>query len=472
MGKVYLVGAGCGDLDLYTLKAISCIQAADCLIYDHLVDEDVLAYTKKDCEKIYVGKQAHHHTMPQEAINQLLVDKAKTCACVVRLKGGDVYVFGRGGEEGAFLWQNQIDFEVVPGVSSATAGLAYAGIPITHRGLSGGFQVYTAQLRQQERRHFDFHKMLDDDCTYVFLMGMSCLEMIVEGFLAAGKHSQTPIAIISNASLPQQKTLTGTLETILMLFQKTPLPTPGLIVVGAVVEMRQYLNFYENKPLFGKKILVTTVGEDHTIQRQLKAAGADVTLVMTGEIAYLPVTIPEAACCFVFTSQHGVVGFMNNFLSQYHDVRALSQACLICIGEKTNQTLGNYGLQADYLSNQQTSQSLEALLHELAPALPVYVVCPQSGSHLADEKHQLKVYENQMQTIDLAPQHFDEAFFTCASSVKRLRQQAQVEISHFVSIGPKTSQAIRDCYGQDAMILEARQASKEVMVEMLLKGEK
>lgn len=162
MGKVYLVGAGCGALDLYTVKAMKCIQKADCLIYDHLIDEEILEYCPNHCELIYVGKKAHHHTMKQEEINELLVEKSKQYRHVVRLKGGDVYVFGRGGEEAKLLYENNIDFEVVPGVSSAIAGLDYAGIPITHRGISGGFQVYTAQLRYQENRNFDYTKMLDD----------------------------------------------------------------------------------------------------------------------------------------------------------------------------------------------------------------------------------------------------------------------------------------------------------------------
>ena len=293
MGKVYLVGAGCGDLDLYTVKAMNCIKNADCLVYDALIDDEILNSCKAGCEKIYVGKHAHNHALPQEEICLLLVEKSKQYGNVVRLKGGDVYVFGRGGEEGQVLCEHGVDFEVVPGVSSCMAGLAYAGIPITHRGLSGGFQVYTAQLKHNEQRQFDFSKMLDDYCTYVFLMGMSKLQMIVSGFLEAGKNPKTPIAIVSNATLPHQESMAGTLDTIIDLFNANPLPTPGIIVVGAVVQMREYLNFYENKPLFHKKILATTIGEDHELKHDLKALGANVSEVMVGKVTYEDCVIPE-----------------------------------------------------------------------------------------------------------------------------------------------------------------------------------
>lgn len=470
MGKVYLVGAGCGDLDLYTKKAIKCIEKADCLVYDHLVDDDVLELCKENCEKIYVGKKAHQHTMVQEDINQLLVDKAQVYENVVRLKGGDVYVFGRGGEEGKVLAENYVDFEVVPGVSSATAGLAYAGIPITHRGLSGGFQVYTAALQRNAKRHFDFTKMLDDYCTYVFLMGMSQLEMIVKGFLEAGKDKNTPIAIISSASLPTQQTLVGTLEDILEKFEAKPLPTPGLIVVGAVVKMREYLNFYENKPLFSKQVLVTTVGKDHFLKDKIRAFGANVSEMMTGEITYSKVTIPELNGYLIFNSRHGVIGFMENFLAQYHDVRALANVKIVCLGKKTEEVLKQYGLKADIMPDIADSNDLNALLEKMEISENIYLARGDLGKGLEKTCQEFYVYQNSLVDISSTKVHYDYGLFTCASSVERFKKENDSIIDTFVSIGAHTTKAIKKCYGDDVQIIEAQVASKEAMVEAMLRG--
>ena len=257
-GKVYLVGGGPGALDLYTLKAMRCIEEADCLVYDRLIDERILNYVKEDCECIYVGKQSHYHTMKQEDINALLVEKAKVYEKVVRLKGGDVFVFGRGGEEALTLYENHIDFEVVPGLSSSIAGLCYGGIPITHRGLSSGFEVVTAHFQNQQDE-WDYQRFLNDDLTYVFMMGKAKLSVIVEQLLKVGKNPQTPMALISNATLPNQDACYGTLETILDMYDKHPLPSPLLIVLGQVVSLHTKLDFYTKKPYFQTHVLITTL---------------------------------------------------------------------------------------------------------------------------------------------------------------------------------------------------------------------
>ena len=206
--------------------------------------------TKKECECIYVGKANRNHTMVQEDINALLVAKAKENKIVVRLKGGDVYVFGRGGEEGLFLKENNIPFEVVPGISSSIAGLAYAGIPITHRGIATGFHVVTAHNKKDELADIDFNAMARSEDTCVFLMGLSKLNEIVEHLLEAGKRKDSKVAVISNATLPKQDVVIGTLETIIDEVEKHPLASPALIVVGEVVSLREHLNFFENRPLF------------------------------------------------------------------------------------------------------------------------------------------------------------------------------------------------------------------------------
>lgn len=468
MGKVYLVGAGCGDLDLYTVKAMNCIKNADCLVYDALIDDEILNSCKAGCEKIYVGKHAHNHALPQEEICLLLVEKSKQYGNVVRLKGGDVYVFGRGGEEGQVLCEHGVDFEVVPGVSSCMAGLAYAGIPITHRGLSGGFQVYTAQLKHNEQRQFDFSKMLDDYCTYVFLMGMSKLQMIVSGFLEAGKNPKTPIAIVSNATLPHQESMAGTLDTIIDLFNANPLPTPGIIVVGAVVQMREYLNFYENKPLFHKKILATTIGEDHELKHDLKALGANVSEVMVGKVTYEDCVIPELSGYLVFTSKHGVIGFMENYLRQYKDLRKLNPMKIVCIGKKTNEALEKYYLSADFIPSYADSDVLNKELKEIVGNEKVFLARGHLPVGFNLECEELYVYKNSEVEITTTEDVYDFGLFTSKSSVERFKKANNSKIHTFISIGKHTSKAIRECYG-DVRLIEVADPSKKAMVKACLK---
>lgn len=470
VSKVYLVGAGCGALELYTIKAMCCIQETDCLIYDHLVDQCILDYTKDSCEKIYVGKTSHHHTMKQEDINQLLLQKAHEYHHVVRLKGGDVYVFGRGGEEGQTLYENHIDFEVVPGISSAIGGLAYAGIPITHRGLSTGFQVYTAQLKQHTPRQFDFSTMLADDCTYVFLMAISKIDMIVDGFLQAGKKGDTPVAIISHASLPNQQCLVGTLATIQQQFAHHPLPTPGIIVVGQVVSMRPYLQFYEKLPLFSKNILVTSVGHDDYLTQRLRDLGAAVDQVKTGDILYQQCDIPFINGYLIFTSRHGVIGFMQNYLQQHHDLRKLAHTKIICIGQKTNQQLQHYGLTADYFPSHADSHYLNQELKNLTQNQEVYLAM-SNQTNIQIHNHELHVYHNQETIIMDNPQHYDYGLFTCASSVHRFYHNNTSTIDVFVSIGHHTTKAIQECYG-DVKIIEVSHPHKEEMIDIILRSEK
>lgn len=469
MGKVYLVGAGCGALELYTVKAMKCIEQADCVIYDQLVDKQILHYCPDHCETIYVGKIAHHHTLPQDKINELLVEKAGQYDHVVRLKGGDVYVFGRGGEEAEYLYDHDVEFEVVPGISSSIGGLAYAGIPVTHRGLSGGFQVMTGVLKKGEDREFDFSSMLDDYMTYIFLMSMAKKEKIVKGFLEAGKDPNTGCAIVSHASMPNQKSIVGTLKTILQLFELNPVPMPGIIVVGNSVKIHEKLNFFERKPLFGKSILVTTVGRDHYLKDALLNLGANVTEIMTGQVIYLECKLPKIKDNLIFTSKHGVIGFMKAFMKQYHDVRKLSGIRIIAIGQKTNRILNQYGLNADYISSMQNSHSLNIELEKLIHNEEIYVVQGDMTSITLDH-HPIQVYTNQIAQIENINEHFDYGLFTCGSSVQRVLEYTDASVNTFISMGPTTTKAIEECY-PDSYILELEKPDKSKMVDCILKEE-
>lgn len=246
-GKVYLVGAGPGDPGLITVRGVACLRRADVVIYDRLVAPELLNHAPDHAERIYVGKTAGSHTLKQEEINQLLIAKARAGQCVVRLKGGDPFVFGRGGEEALALVKAEIPFEVVPGVSSSIAVPAYAGIPLTHRGMASSFIVRTGHVAsttglQADRSTPD---LAARDSTLVYLMGVENLASIVAELLAKGCDADTPAALIQWGTTPRQRTVTGRLGTIAELGRD--IGPPALLVIGAVVELRQYLNWFERR---------------------------------------------------------------------------------------------------------------------------------------------------------------------------------------------------------------------------------
>ena len=330
---VYLVGAGPGDPGLVTVKGLELIKKADCIIYDRLSSPELLGYAGMDCERIYVGKADRHHTLPQEQINELLVEKAKEYHCVVRLKGGDVFVFGRGGEEGLYLREHGISYTVVPGVTSAIAGPAYAGIPVTHRGVATSFRVITGhQKNGEDLSEPDFTTMSDSKETLIFLMGLSRVRQIVDGLMQAGRSRQTPAAVISHATTEAQEICEGTLENLADRVEEAKLTSPALIIVGDVVALRRQLHFFEEKPLWGKHYLVAKIGpKPSRLAAMLRAKGAYTSECMTGEIVGVPAvyTAQELAHVDVllFTSANGVDYFMKNVFASGLDARALFHMC-------------------------------------------------------------------------------------------------------------------------------------------------
>ena len=243
MGKVYLTGAGPGDIDLLTIKALRVIRQADVIIYDRLANPEILKEAKDGCEFVYVGKADSHHTLPQEEINEVIYQNALRHDVVVRLKGGDPFVFGRGGEEGIYLRERGIAFEMIPGVTSAVAVPEYAGIPVTHRGITVSFRVVTGhEAPNKERSQIPWENYKSDD-TIIFLMGLHNLRRIASKLIEIGKPADYPVAVISKGTTPQEKTVVGTLSDI---YEKAKdLPTPALIVVGNVVTLREQLNWFE-----------------------------------------------------------------------------------------------------------------------------------------------------------------------------------------------------------------------------------
>ena len=465
-GTVYLVGGGPGDPELLTVKGQRLIQAADCLVYDRLSSPRLLELAKPGCEKIYVGKENHHHTLAQSEINRLLVKKALEYQTVVRLKGGDVYVFGRGGEEGRWLREKGIPFQVVSGVTSAIAGLAAAGIPITHRGVATGFQVYTAHDRRDKLTNLNFPALAESRDTLVFLMGLSKLGEIVQGLMAAGKDPQTPVGVISNATTPQQRTCTGTLSTIVERVQATPgIVSPALIVVGDVVSLRSQLNVWEERPLFGRRYLLPYIvtGTPSALASSLEELGAQVMEVPVGQITHLSPRFTreelEGYDWLLFTSRNGVEGFFHALEQSGLDARALWKSKLAVIGAQTKKALAAHHLQADLMPGRFDSDALtQALAEQVTAHSRILYLCAQEREHTMENAlAQLctvvacPVYENTPRALPsltaLGP--VDGTLFTCASSARRTLaalEQAHGDLSQLgtlFSIGPKCSQALK-----------------------------
>ncbi len=240
-GKVYLTGAGPGDIELLTIKALRVIKKADVIIYDKLANPDILKEAKSECSFIYVGKENKHHIMPQDEINEIIYQSALKYKHVVRLKGGDPFVFGRGGEEGIYLREKEIEFEFIPGISSAIAVPGYAGIPVTHRGIASSFRVVTAHKSSDKTKsQLSFEDYKNDD-TIIFLMGLHQLEKISTKLIEIGKPKNHPIAVISRGTTKDEEVVVGELENIYELAKD--LKTPVLIITGEVVNLRKKLNW-------------------------------------------------------------------------------------------------------------------------------------------------------------------------------------------------------------------------------------
>ena len=245
-GKVYLVGAGPGDPSLITVKGLACLKEADVVIYDRLVDESILSEARPEAEKIYVGKASNHHTLEQKMINHLLIQKAREDKVVVRLKGGDPFVLGRGGEEAQALAENDIPFEVVPGVSSAVAVPSYAGIPVTHRGVASSFTVVTGHKASEKGEpHIAWDKLSSGTDTLVVLMGIGNLTYVVDQLIKNNKPPSTPVAVVTEGTTPRQRCVVGTLQDIVEKVKSENLKPPSVVVVGDVVQLQKYLRWFD-----------------------------------------------------------------------------------------------------------------------------------------------------------------------------------------------------------------------------------
>jgi uroporphyrinogen III methyltransferase/synthase len=368
VGKVYLVGAGPGDPGLLTLRAKDLLSKADVVLYDALIPPRVLGFIPHTAEKIFRGHRHEKGALSQEALNALMVKKAKQGKNVVRLKGGDPFVFGRGAEEAMALREEGIPFEIVPGVSSSVAVPAYAGIPVTHRTLNSCFTVVTGhEDPTKENALLDWKNLAQNDGTLVFLMGLHTLTKVCKKLMAEGKDPKTLVAVIQSGTTSQQRTVTGDLLNIGIRVQRAGLTPPATVVVGKVVGLMDILGWLKFKPLSNLRVLVTrTRSQASFVTQLLEDQGAEVVEIPTIEISPLPLKAEgkknlkelERYDWLIFTSANAVEIFIGHLLSQRMDSRHLSRLKIACVGEATAKALKKFGLKADMVPNDYKQEGL------------------------------------------------------------------------------------------------------------------
>jgi uroporphyrinogen III methyltransferase/synthase len=387
-GKVYLIGAGPGDWKLLTLKAVECLQAAEVVVYDRLVGGGVLNFVNPRAELIDVGKKPDCHPVRQEAINQILIEQARAGKTVARLKGGDPFLFGRGGEEAAALAARGIAFEIVPGISSALAVPAYAGIPVTHRDYCASVHIITGHERPDHQgNRVDFAQLAALDGTLVFLMGVQNLATIARNLLNHGKDPATPAAVIERGATTGQRAVTGSLAEIADRAETAHIRAPAVVVVGKVVDLREQLDWFKpGGPLQGKKLLVTRARDQAAdLVRQIEALGGTAL-----EFPVIQIVPPDETALFrfdqvlrqiqdftwlVFTSVPGVQAFWSRLQHHRIDIRNLAGLKIAAIGAVTQGKLAEIGLQVDFLPDCYHSEELlTGLLQITGPSDRVLLV--------------------------------------------------------------------------------------------------
>ncbi len=476
-GKVYLIGAGPGDAGLITVKGLNCLKQADVVIYDRLVNPRLLSYVKEGVELIYVGKAPGAHHIDQERINRLLVEKSLEGKMVVRLKGGDPFVFGRGGEEALELVKVGIPFEVIPGVTSAYAVPAYAGIPVTQRGYTSTLTVLTGHgTTNTLDAEIDWKKIASIG-TLVFLMGLNNLSFITKRLMENGSSPDTPIAIIRWGTRGSQETLVGTLKDIIPKVKEKKFKPPAVIVVGEVVSLRDKLNWFENKPLFNK-IIVTTRPQAQTfnLTERLEELGAEVV-----EFPVIKVIPPESFAqvdksienlssynWLIFTSVNGVQYFFQRMRDLKRDLRELKGIKLAAIGPATAKALENLGFSIDYLPEEYKAEALaEGFKREdirgkrilLPRAKEAREVLPEELKEMGAQIDVVSVYQTvadegkvEMAVKRLKGKKVDFITFTSSSTVKNfvklVKERANLRKvfkgAKIACIGPITAKTAKD----------------------------
>ncbi|MCX8131194.1 MAG: uroporphyrinogen-III C-methyltransferase [Clostridia bacterium] len=443
-GKVYILGVGPGDYKLMTLKAAECIGKSDVIIYDRLVNSKVLKLAKDDAELIYVGKMPDCHAVPQDGINEILVSKAKEGKTVARVKGGDPFMFGRGGEEAEALYESGIEFEIVPGVTSAISVPAYAGIPVTHRDFCSSLHIVTGHEKPgRESSFIDYGVLSRLEGTLIFLMGVKNLQEICSNLIKHGKDKDTPVAVIANGTTLAQKTVSGTLETISGVVAEVGIKSPAVTVIGEVVGLREKLKWYQGGRLAGKRVVVTRSREQASkLAERINELGGETvelpTIKITGPQSYQEVdrTLDNLKNYqwLVFTSINGVEYFFRRMRERKLDIRSLCGIKLCAVGEATEAKLNEIGLSVDYVPERfTTSDLLEGLMERIMPGEKVLLARADIASKELSEGlgnrgvefEDLTVYRTQLESMEkeeilrqLERKEVDYITFTSSSTVK------------------------------------------------------
>jgi uroporphyrinogen III methyltransferase/synthase len=495
-GKCFLVGAGPGDLGLVTLRAKECIERAEVIVYDYLCNPEMLRWAPENAELIFAGKKAGEHTKTQDEINALLVEKTREGKNVVRLKGGDPFLFGRGGEEAQALAAAGLSFVIVPGVSSAIAGPAYAGIPVTHRGKNSHVTFFTGhEDPEKSESAIDFSALAKLGGTQVMLMGVERIGAIAREMMANGMRKDLPVALIRWATTGRQETLVGTLENIAERVTASEFAAPAIAVFGDVVTLREELNWFEDRPLSGKRIVVTrTRVQAGVLSEQLRGLGADVIELPTIRIE--PPTDLRAFAelvqdahgydWIVFTSVNGVNSFFDLFYKLYDDAREIGGARIAAIGPATAQRIKDFRMHVDLQPEEFVAESLarefkkqggvENLRILIARAEKARDLLPKELSALGAIVDEGFAYRTVPETRDdigarrrLLEEGADLITFTSSSTVENflalgLPWPAKMRVA---SIGPITSKTARE--GGLEVAIEARRHDIPGLVEAIRK---
>jgi len=471
-GICFLVGAGPGDPLLLTLKARECIERADVLIYDYLCNPEILKWAREGVEKIYAGKKAGAHTLKQDEINDLIVQKTRAGKTVTRLKGGDPFLFGRGGEEAEALVQARCRFEVVPGVTSAIGGPAYAGIPVTHRSHNTMLTIFTGhEDPTKSATSLDYKAIASAPGTKIMLMGIERLSIISQGMIAAGMDATTPVALIRWATTGRQETITGTVSDIAAKAEAAAFKAPAVAVFGDVVSLRDKLNWFESKPLFGKRIAVTrTRQQAGDLVQRLRELGADAFEMPTIRIEPAPnkrefyevVAYSHSYEWIIFTSPNGVDAFFEAFYDLYKDARSLGAARIAAIGPATAERVRSYRFAVDvqpekYVAEEivkalQKEASLENVKVLLARAEGARDVLPIELEKLGAIVDETIAYRTVPETEDVSggieryrTEGADMVTFTSSSTAENFHALGLPDHDgiRFASIGPVTSKTMQ-----------------------------
>jgi len=476
-GKVYLVGAGPREPDLVTVRAVECLKHADVVIYDFLAAPELLKHVRESAETIYVGKKGGDHTLSQDKINEVMVARAKQGHTIVRLKGGDPFIFGRGGEEAGVLAEAGIPFEVVPGVTSAVAAPAYAGIPLTHRLYTSSVAFVTGhEDPTKEHSSIDWSKLATGVGTLVFLMGVKNLANIAEKLMAAGRDPKTPVALVRWGTTPQQTTVVGTLDTIVAEVQAAGLKPPATIVVGEVIKLRDTLNWFEKRALFGRTVAVTRArAQASELVRRLSDLGAaclecpTIKVVPPKDWSPLDAAIDNLGTYdwLVFTSVNGVSFFFERLYEKDKDVRALKDVNTAAIGPATAKRLRDFGLKSDIIPETYQAESVveafkqvpmngkRVLLPRAKEARPVLPVELRKMGAIVDEIAAYRT-EQPRENVDVLIRRLEERSidlltFTSSSTVRNFkallppeRFESLIEGVAVATIGPITAETARE----------------------------